>query len=388
MNDQDINPMTQKDIKPLEPSDSFSVSKNEPPTVAVQGINFFYGEGENRIQVLFDNNLNIYPGEIVIMTGPSGSGKTTLLTLIGALRSVQEGSLKVFGRELRGLSHKKQVEVRRGIGFIFQAHNLFEALTAQQNVRMAMELGDYKPEDFKQLPRMILAELQLEEHMNKTPHGLSGGQRQRVAIGRALVNRPRLILADEPTAALDKDTGRLVVDYLKKLAKEDGSSVIIVTHDNRILDTADRIVRMVDGHVESDVDVAESLAIVSFLKKCHLFKDSTPVLLANTAGRMLKEKYVAGTDVIIQGDIGDKFYIIKSGRMVVILESDGQSEVVLKLGPGDFFGELALLREEPRAATVRAVENVELLTLSKGLFTELLKISPSFEDQLKNAYFY
>jgi len=356
MNDQDINPITEKNIESLQLDHAFATKKKEQATVEVNGINFFYGEGENRIQVLFNNNLNIYPGEIVIMTGPSGSGKTTLLTLIGALRSVQEGSLKVLGKELRGLKHKEQVKVRRSIGFIFQAHNLFEALTAQQNVKMAMELRDYRPEDFKRLPKMILDELLLSEHINKNPHGLSGGQRQRVAIGRALVNKPKLILADEPTAALDKDTGRLVVNLLMKLAKEDGCSVIIVTHDNRILDVADRIVRMVDGHIESDVEVAESLAIVSFLRKCPVFKESTPSLLADTAGKMLKEKYPMETEIIRQGEIGEKFYIIRSGKVEVIIEKDGQRDVVGQLGPGDFFGELALLRKEPRAATIKAIE--------------------------------
>ena len=356
--------------------------------MAVKGVNYTFGTGESRIQVLFDNNLTLNPGEIVIMTGPSGSGKTTLLTLIGSLRAVQDGSLQVIDRELRGLNRNEQVKVRRNIGFIFQAHNLFESLTAYQNVKMATDLFDYAPGEAKKSAEKILQELELGAHIHKKPHNLSGGQRQRVAICRALVNRPRLILADEPTAALDKDTSRLVVGILQKRAKEEQATVMIVTHDNRILDVADRIVRMVDGYVDSDVEVAESLTAARFLKKCHIFADFNATVLAEIANKMLKETHPTGSKVITQGEEGDKFYIIRSGRMEVSKETDGKRESIAELGPGDFFGELALLRREPRAATVTAIQDVELLTLSEKLFLEIVEGSRSFEDQLKNAYFY
>jgi len=388
INDPDINPITEKIRESLEKERTFVLEEREETVVEARGVNFSYGEGENRVQVLFDNNLTIYSGEIVIMTGPSGSGKTTLLTLIGALRSTQEGSLKIMGRELYGLSHAEQVEVRRNIGFIFQAHNLFEALTAYQNVKMATEVKHNSTVESKVLPEMVLKELGLGGHLHKKPHNLSGGQRQRVAIGRALVNRPKLILADEPTAALDKDTGRLVVDILKKLAKTEGCTVMIVTHDNRILDVADRIVRMVDGYIESDIEVAESLTIATFLRRCPIFKDSTPSILADTAGKMRSEKHPAGTDVIRQGEVGDKFYIIRSGKADIIKEVDGTEEVRGRLGVGAFFGELALLKDEPRSATVRAVEDLEVLTLSKEIFLEVIEQSDSFEEQLTKAYFH
>jgi putative ABC transport system ATP-binding protein len=357
------------------------------PTVDIRGVNHTYGQGENRKQVLFNNNLTLNPGEIIIMTGPSGSGKTTLLTLIGALRSLQEGSLKVFGRELMGQSAAEQEKTRRNIGFIFQAHNLLDSLVAFQNVKLATELHPYAVGEADRRTGAILTEVGLKERMYYKPQNLSGGQRQRVAIARALVNRPKMILADEPTAALDQETGRQVVTLLQNLAKSDQCTILIVTHDNRILDVADRIVTMVDGYVASDVDVNESWTIVQFLKKCAFFQDSTPTLLADVAGKMQREVQPAGTVIIRQGDEGDKFYIIREGHVEVLKEKNGKEEFIVKLGPGDFFGELALLRKEPRAATVRALEKVELLTLSKEIFMEVVEKSASFEEQLRKVYF-
>jgi putative ABC transport system ATP-binding protein len=361
--------------------------RKEAPVVEIKGVNYSFGQGESSKQVLFDNDLTLYPSEIIIMTGPSGSGKTTLLTLIGALRTIQDGSLKVFGKELKGLSPSEQEKIRHNIGFIFQAHNLLESLTAFQNVKLATELHKYSKDEAKRLAEKILTELGLEDRMYYKPQNLSGGQKQRVAIGRALVNRPKLILADEPTAALDKDTGRQMVSLLQNLAKTEKCTILIVTHDNRILDVADRIVNMVDGYVASDVDVNESLTIVQFLQKCPVFENSTPTLLADVAHKMHRETHPAGAVIIKQGDVGDKFYIIRSGHAEVIRETDGKTEVLTKLGPGDFFGELALLRKEPRAATVKAIEKLELLTLSKDIFTEVVETSASFEEQLRKVYF-
>lgn len=224
--------------------------------VTIEQLNFYFGQGELRKQVLFDLDLKIDRGQIVILTGPSGSGKTTLLTLVGALRSLEAGSLQVLGQELRGLGNKERVEVRRNIGFIFQAHNLFESLTARQNVEMAIELRDSWGNK-RELSTEILTQLGLGDRTEYKPQNLSGGQKQRVAIARALVNKPQLILADEPTAALDKITGREVVTLLQKLAREEGCTVLMVTHDNRILDVADRIVNLVDGRLESDQTVGQ-----------------------------------------------------------------------------------------------------------------------------------
>jgi putative ABC transport system ATP-binding protein len=357
------------------------------PTLQITDVNHTYGEGEGAKQVLFDNNLTIYPGEIVIMTGPSGSGKTTLLTLIGALRSLQTGSLKVLGKELHGLSTQEQVKVRRNIGFIFQAHNLFDSLTAYQNVRLTTELHDYTTAQRDSLPTKMLEELGLGERLNYKPANLSGGQRQRVAIGRALVNSPKLILADEPTAALDKDTGRHVVELLQNLAKSQGSAIMIVTHDNRILDVADRIVNMVDGDIVSNINVAENLAICKFLNKCSVFEGATPALLKDVAAQMKTESFATGEDIIRQGDAGDKFYIIRTGRVEVSKVTDGRSETAITLGPGAAFGELALLHDAPRAATVTATEPVAVLSLTKPIFDEVRANLGSFEDQLLKASF-
>jgi putative ABC transport system ATP-binding protein len=239
-----------------------SLSSNGEPSIQIRNLNFHYGEGDLFKQVLFDINLDVYPGQIVILTGPSGSGKTTLLTLIGALRTIQDGSLQVLGQELRGLNPKKLVQIRKSIGFIFQAHNLFYSLTARQNVMMSTDLyphvrGNVAPAS---VAADILCQLGLSDRVDYKPHALSGGQKQRVAIARALVNRPKLILADEPTAALDKKSGRDVVTLMQKMAKEEGITILMVTHDNRILDVADRIVNLVDGNLESDNVVNDNVS--------------------------------------------------------------------------------------------------------------------------------
>lgn len=222
------------------------------PTVAVRNLNHAFGQGTLRKPVLSDVNLDIYPGEIVILTGPSGSGKTTLLSLIGGLRSVQEGNLKVLGKELRGISKGQLTKVRNKIGFIFQHHNLLKCLTAYGNVRMSLKLHQEIPkQQYRQRAVATLQAVGLSDKVDCYPANLSGGQQQRVAIARALVAQPRLLLADEPTASLDSKTGRDVVDIIQRLAKEEGCSVLLVTHDNRILDIADRIVHMEDGRIQS-----------------------------------------------------------------------------------------------------------------------------------------
>lgn len=220
--------------------------------ISIRNLNHYFGNGNLKKQVLFDINLDINPGEIVIMTGPSGSGKTTLLSLIGALRSVQEGSLNILNREMNRANEEQMVQTRRFIGYIFQAHNLLPFMTARQNVQMSIELHeDINPEAARIKSEAMLTEVGLEERINYYPESLSGGQKQRVAIARALVSHPKLVLADEPTAALDKKTGRDVVNLMQRLAKEQGCTILLVTHDNRILDIADRIVEMEDGRLVS-----------------------------------------------------------------------------------------------------------------------------------------
>ncbi len=218
--------------------------------ISVRNLNYYFGKGELRKQALYDINLDIKAGEIVLMTGPSGSGKTTLLSLLGGLRSVQEGSLKILGQEMFGVDKKKMLKIRSQIGYIFQAHNLLTFLTAKQNVRMSLELHEeYLKQDMNRIATEMLEAVALGHRVDYYPHDLSGGQKQRVAIARALVSRPKLVLADEPTAALDKQSGRDVVEIMQKLAREQGCTILMVTHDNRILDIADRIVNMEDGRL-------------------------------------------------------------------------------------------------------------------------------------------
>tara|TARA_B100000700_G_scaffold190939_1_gene210352 strand:+ start:67 stop:666 length:600 start_codon:yes stop_codon:yes gene_type:complete len=199
--------------------------------------------------------MKIEPGEVVLLTGPSGCGKTTLLTLIGALRKVEEGDLFVFGKQLYGSSRKTRQLIRRKIGMIFQGHNLLRCLTAEQNVQMGADLLtclSYKAR--RDYAREWLRAVGLDDQMDKLPHDLSGGQKQRVAIARALAAKPKLLLADEPTSALDSVTGREIVDLLKKLASDQSCSVLMVTHDFRILDIADRLLKMEDGRLISSIE--------------------------------------------------------------------------------------------------------------------------------------
>jgi putative ABC transport system ATP-binding protein len=222
------------------------------PCIAVRHVNHFFGEEPLRRQILFDISTDIHPGEIVITMGPSGSGKTTLLTLIGALRTVQEGSLTMLGHELRGASRHVQMGVRKNVGFIFQAHNLLDSLTARQNVEMRLQLDtSISADQARGRATEMLQAVGLGDRIDYRPRQLSGGQKQRVAIARALVSRPKVLLADEPTAALDKHTGREVVDIIHRLAKQQGCAILLVTHDNRILDIADRIITLEDGRLTS-----------------------------------------------------------------------------------------------------------------------------------------
>jgi putative ABC transport system ATP-binding protein len=360
---------------------------NGQPAIRVHNLQHSFGEGKLRKQVLFDNVLDVAPGEIVIMTGPSGSGKTTLLTLIGTLRSVQEGSLQVLGRELLGAGPDELVALRRQIGFIFQAHNLFESLTSFQNVKMALELFDYDRQQSKERITSLLTRLGLGHRIHYKPGSLSGGQKQRVAIARGLVHRPKLILADEPTAALDEKSGREVVTLFQEYAKAERSTILMVTHDNRILDVADRIVSMIDGRIKSNVLVRESSLICEFLKECPVFSRLTPRTLTEVADKMALEKHPAGAVIIRQGDPGDKFYLIREGAVDVVVADAAGSRKVAVLGRGDFFGEAALLTGEPRNASIIAREPVHAYTLGIDDFQAVLKASATFEEELRKALF-
>lgn len=360
----------------------------QPCVVDVRNLNHHFGEGNARNQVLFDNTIEIEAGQFVVVTGPSGSGKTTLLSLIGALRSVQDGEVRVLDRSLAGLPRSELVSMRRNIGFIFQAHNLFESLSAYENIKMAMALGDCPPAQMRERGLAILDRLGLGHRADYKPKALSGGQRQRVAVARALVNRPRLVLADEPTAALDKGSSSTVVNFLKELTVEDKCTIVMVTHDNRILDLADRIVNIVDGRIVADVILADALMICELLRGLDLFKSFTPAELTNTAERMKRRKYSPGETIIREGEAGDEFYVIARGEVDVLRRGDGRADPkVAVIDKGDFFGEQALITEAPRNATCIAKSEVEVYALAKEDFRRAFETSPSFRQQLQSIYF-
>lgn len=222
---------------------------NQAP-ILVSGLDHYFGEGEARKQALFGIDLRVAKGSLTVLMGPSGSGKTTLLTLMGCLRDVQRGSVRLLGTELNGAGEGTQIALRRRLGFIFQAHNLHDSLTARQNVLTGLQVhGRGDPAAHTQAVEHVLDILGLHDRMDYLPGNLSGGQKQRVAIARALVANPEIVFADEPTAALDRVTGLAVVRLLKELGRARGTTTVMVTHDPRILDLADRIITLEDGAI-------------------------------------------------------------------------------------------------------------------------------------------
>ncbi|AXI49185.1 ABC transporter (plasmid) [Sulfitobacter sp. SK012] len=227
------------------------MSDGEP--IRLTGLNHYFGKGEARKQAIWNVNLSIALGSLTILMGPSGSGKTTLLTLMGCLREVQEGSVQLLEHELHGATEATMVMLRRRLGFIFQAHNLHESLTATQNVLMGLQVhGNGNAAKQLRAAHHVLDILGLSDRMSYLPANLSGGQKQRVAVARAMVSNPEIIFADEPTAALDKESGMNVVAMLKALGKSRKMTTVMVTHDNRILEMADRVITMEEGRIVDD----------------------------------------------------------------------------------------------------------------------------------------
>jgi putative ABC transport system ATP-binding protein len=222
-----------------------------PPLVSVSHLVKEYGSGANRFRALNGVSLDIRSGEVLVLMGPSGSGKTTLISILGGILSATEGSVRIDGREIVGLPEKELPALRRDLfGFIFQGFNLFPALTAEENVAIMCRLKNV-PHPGRAAAE-LLASVGLADKRRSYPADLSGGQKQRVAIARALAGDPRIILADEPTAALDSVSGRTVLEIMSGLARHKNRAVVIVTHDPRVLDYCDRIVHIEDGRVGSD----------------------------------------------------------------------------------------------------------------------------------------
>jgi putative ABC transport system ATP-binding protein len=349
--------------------------------VRAEGVSYRFGEGEARTQVLFDNSLEIGRGEVVIMTGPSGSGKTTLLTLIGALRRMQQGRLTVLDRDVATLDERAAVELRKNIGFIFQSHNLFSSLSALENVRMATALRGGSVRQMNERCARLLAQLGLGERLDHLPTQLSGGQRQRVAIARALVNSPALVLADEPTAALDAESGQIVLSLLRKLA--DGmerTTVLIVTHDQRVIDHADRVVSMMGGHIINNSLTRMAVRITRALAQSEVLKGLTEATLTKIASVMTVETREKGDTIVRQGEHGDRYYLIGSG--VAEVDKDGAYQEELYFGEG--FGRISSFFGRPVEHTVRAKTELELYVLSEPDFERVLAMDKTFESRVRS----
>jgi putative ABC transport system ATP-binding protein len=226
-------------------------------TLQISHITKRYGAGSTEVTAVRDVSLSVSPGEIVLIMGPSGSGKTTLLSMLGALLKPTEGTIQLNGTTISALEENRLPDIRlKQFGFIFQDFNLLSALTALENVAIVAELAGAKSGEAKRKAASLLTELGLGERLNFPPEKLSGGEKQRVAIARALVNDPRLILADEPTANLDSKIGHEIMRLLRNIAKEQGRSVVIVSHDQRIKDIADRVLWLEDGEFKETVTMA------------------------------------------------------------------------------------------------------------------------------------
>ncbi len=335
--------------------------------IEATGVKHTFREGQVRTEVLHGVDLTIRSGENVFLTGLSGSGKTTLIALIGCLRSVQEGSLKILGEELRGAREAKLRKMRRHIGYVFQDFNLLDFMTIRQNVQQSLKLqNNYSTKKARLLSEEILDRVGLGDRVNTYPAKLSGGQKQRVAIARALVHRPRLVLADEPTAALDSVTGREIIELFQELVVEQNSAALIVTHNIRALENADEIFQMKDGYLGPAVREQLSLVLPTL-------NDQE---LDDISEHSDIKVYPPGDVIIRQGDIATRFFILVRGKVEVMRESqDGKEERLAVLRrKGDYFGETAMLQEGVRrSATVRVAnsEPAEVLVMGRDEFLKL-----------------
>ena len=231
------------------------------PAIRVRGVSKIYEEGISRVTALGGVDLDVSRGEVLLLMGPSGSGKTTLLSIMGCILRPTTGSVEVAGIETSKMSQKELPAIRlRHIGFVFQAFNLFPTLTALENVEIALDLKGVRGSRAHKIAGDLLEEVGLSDKINTFPADLSGGQKQRVALARALVGDPEVLLADEPTAALDSHTGRNIMQLMRDLAHRRGRAVAIVTHDSRVLDMGDRIIRIEDGHVASTENLNDKIA--------------------------------------------------------------------------------------------------------------------------------
>lgn len=219
--------------------------------LAVNDVSFSFGQQEQKRLILDRVSLHLEAGEVLFLLGPSGSGKSTLLSLIGGFRSLQSGTIVLQDLHYLGASQQRLIEIRRRIGFVFQSHHLVKSLTARQNVELALELHLRDPARRRRRALEVLDSLGLAHRCHAFPSQLSGGEQQRVSLARALAGEPHVILADEPTASLDRDSGLRVVEQMVQLARQRRTGVLLVTHDERIRHLADRAVEMEDGRLRT-----------------------------------------------------------------------------------------------------------------------------------------
>ncbi|HET8676721.1 MAG TPA: ABC transporter ATP-binding protein [Blastocatellia bacterium] len=225
--------------------------------ISVSDLSKVYSSGAAAVRALDGVSLDVDAGERVMLMGPSGSGKTTLLQIIGCILKPTTGSVRILGREITRLSERELPRVRLAhIGFIFQGFNLFPTLSAGENLELALDLKGIRGRDARKRSHELLEQVGLADKYNSSPSDLSGGQKQRVAIARALAGEPDIILADEPTAALDSQSGRMIMEMLSDMARRRGRAVVVVTHDNRTIDFADRIVHIEDGQLREETAAA------------------------------------------------------------------------------------------------------------------------------------
>ena len=226
---------------------------NTPTLLRAKNIVKVLGTGAGEIRVLKGIDLELKAGELTLLMGPSGSGKTTLLSILGCILTPTSGALEIAGQSTAGLDAEGLADLRRRhVGFVFQSYNLFPTLTATQNIMLALDLKGASAVNAPQIAKNALGQVGLGHRMNAYPGQMSGGEKQRVAIARALAGAPSVILADEPTAALDSENGKGVMELLAQVAKDKSRAVLAVTHDHRTLAYADRIIRIEDGHIVAD----------------------------------------------------------------------------------------------------------------------------------------
>lgn len=234
------------------------------PIIRMREVSKIYGTGATASRALHPLDLDVQPGEVLLMLGPSGSGKTTLLSIMGAILRATSGSVRIAGQEVVGLPESRLPDVRlANIGFIFQGFNLFPALTAQENVEISLNLKGIRGGNARREAARLLDAVGLAEKRKSHPADLSGGQKQRVAIARALAGDPKIILADEPTAALDSASGQLVMELLSSLARERDRAVVVVTHDSRVLHYGTRTIRIADGRIQQPAPDSEPELILA-----------------------------------------------------------------------------------------------------------------------------